>query len=504
MSNSKVTEATSRQTDASHAAHSGAVQVLTVLSSLILPVVHILVAHLFGKVIQGIYLSLLSFIEVVTRGGTGGADKAMLRYVAGYRGQGDESNVLRAVGTGLRLCFFVAGSIVVVMIVGAPWLAVWFGRPELASGLPWLAPAALFTGLVYVLVQASLGARNTRANFIVRGLGEPFFLLLAVASFGLFGPSLQHLALAHTLATFATLILAVLVVGRVFGRGQLWSALKKKGLPGFASFSLPMAGAETLNAILSRADLIMLYAFVGEGAVAIYGSAEFLGRSVANIRYAFDSIAAGVLSEALHRGERDRLRYNLALMTRWVVTGAAPIAVLAIVFRKLLLGLYPVGYTAGATAMVILVFSHFLNASLGLTQWLLLVSGRSRLLLLDNFIGACLNIALGLVLIPRWGMVGTAFCVLITIVSFQSLMVWQTWRAERVHPFDRRLARPIVAAGVMLVAMLILSLFLQGWLGLPLLFCSGVAIYLGMLWALGLPEEESQFVSKLRLRFRHR
>jgi O-antigen/teichoic acid export membrane protein len=154
--------------------------------------------------------------------------------------------------------------------------------------------------------------------------------------------------------------------------------------------------------------------------------------------------------------------------------------------------------------MVILAVSHFLNASLGLTQWLLLVSGRSRLLLLDNFIGASLNIALGFVLIPRWGMVGTAVCVLVTIVSFQFLMVWQTWRAERVHPFDWRLARPVLAAAVMLATMLVLSLFFRAWVLLPLLFLSGVAVYLGMLWALGLPEEERQLVTKLRQRLHRR
>ena len=44
----------------------------------------------------------------------------------------------------------------------------------MATGLRLMAPAALLTGCMWVLVQASLAAKVTKANFIVRGLGERY------------------------------------------------------------------------------------------------------------------------------------------------------------------------------------------------------------------------------------------------------------------------------------------------------------------------------------------
>ncbi|MBN2574844.1 MAG: oligosaccharide flippase family protein [Deltaproteobacteria bacterium] len=491
-----------RDADVSHAARSGAMQVVTILGQGLLPLAHILIARLFGTVVFGAYQGTLAFVEMATRGGTGGADKAMLRYIAGFRGRGDASSEASALGTGLRLCVSVALPLAIGLMLGAPLLARLLHEPELATALPAMAPAVLFTALVYVLVQASLGAKVTRANFLVRGLGEPGFFLLAGLGAALISRDLRTLAIAHSTAALATLCLALIVVGRVFGARRLGAAMRAPRLSGFAGFSLPMGGSEMLNAVLQRADIVMLTAFAGARSAGIYAAAEFLCRIVANIRYAFDSIAAGVLSEAYHRNERERLRHNLALMTRWVVSVAAPMAVLAVVFRRFLLGLYGPDFAAGATAMLILAASHFINASLGLAPWLLMVSGRSRLLLVDNLACAGLNILLGLLLIPRFHIVGTAIAVLCTIAAYQGLMLWQTWRAERVHPFELRLVRPLVAAALMLAAMRLASPWLgHGAWGL-LLLVGGIGFYLAVLLLLGLPPEEKTLLAKLRARLR--
>ncbi|HEX7598417.1 MAG TPA: oligosaccharide flippase family protein, partial [Polyangia bacterium] len=221
MSDPNNSPAAQKAQDLAHAARSGGMQVLTILSQAILPLTHVVVARLFGTVVFGAYQNSLAVIEMATRGGTGGADKAMLRYVAGFRGRGDEAGVESAIGTGLRQCFGIAGPLVLFLMLGAPLLARLLHEPELAISLPAMAPAVLLTGLMVSLVQASLAARVTRANFIVRGLGEPSFLFLAGVLAALLGRTLGHLAIAHSLAALATCALAVVMVGRVFGQGQL-------------------------------------------------------------------------------------------------------------------------------------------------------------------------------------------------------------------------------------------------------------------------------------------
>jgi O-antigen/teichoic acid export membrane protein len=492
-----------RKADVSHAARSGAVQVLTALAQAILPFAQVIVARLFGATVFGLYQSTVAIIEVLTRGGTGGTDKAMLRYVAGLRAREERAGMLSALGTGIRLASSIAGCIAVLLVLAAPLIAGWLHQPELARSLPAMAPAVLCTGLVYVLIQASLANKSTRPNLLVRGLCEPTFLLLAGLGAAVVGRGLLPLAIAHSIAAACTLCAAVLVVGRQFGAGELRRAVRSPRLPGLARFSLPLGAGEMVNGILQRADIVMLSAFAGARTAGIYAAAEFLGRAVASIRYAFDSIAAAVLSEALHLGERERLRYNLALMTRWVATVAAPLAVLAIAFRSQLLGLYGADFVAGAQAMIVLVVSHLINATLGLTPWLLMVSGRSHLMLAGNLMCAALNILLGVLLIPRFGIMGTACAVATTVLAFQTLLLWWTWRAERVHPFEWRLCKPFIAAALMLLDQHYSARLVPGILGLVLVLVAGIAVYVGCLVMLGLPQEERALLVKARARIGH-
>jgi O-antigen/teichoic acid export membrane protein len=488
----------SRVADAAHAARSGAVQILTVFVQVILPVAQVIIARLFGSTVFGLYQSSLAIIEVLTRGSAGGADKAMLRYIAGLRARGDRASMLSALGTGLRLAMAVAGSMVLLLILAAPWLADWMHAPLLARSLPAMAPAVFCLALVYVLIQASLANKVTRPNFLVRGLCEPMFLLLAGLGAAVVGRGLLPLALAYSLAAICTLATAIIVVGRHFGPGDLRGALRAPRLAGLATFSLPLGASEMVNGILQRTDIVMVAAFTGARSAGIYAAAEFMGRAVANIRYAFDSITASVLSEALHLGERERLRYNLALMTRWVATVAAPIAVLTIALRADLLGLYGPEFATGATAMSVLVGSHLINATLGLTPWLLMVSGRSRFMLAANCAGATLNILLGLLLIPRFGILGMACAVATTMLAFQVLQLWWTWRTERVHPFEARLCKPFAAAALMLVAELHFSHLSAGFPRIGLVTIGGMVVYVLALLALGLANEERALLLKLR------
>jgi len=485
--------------DARHAARSGAAQVLTMLMQGLLAGTQVVFARLYGKLVYGSYLSALAVLEVLYRGGTGGADKAMLRYVAAARAADDPDAVRSAIGTGLRLNLLVAGIFGVGLAVAAPWIAAAVGERGLAPALRVLAPLPLFTGAVWVLIQASLAARNTRANFWVRGLAEPTMLLVAGVVAWAMGAGLRGLATAHIVAAGAALALAIVVVRRVLRPEETEHVLRAPTLPGFTRFSLPIAASEMLNAIVQRADILILTSVRGVGAAALFGAGDLMTRAIANIRYAFDSIVAGVLSETLQLGELERLKYNLRLATRWVVTVAAPIAVTLVVLRKELLGLlFGPTYLSAATAVIALSISHFTNAALGLTGWVLVVAGSSRLVLLNNLISALFNVPVAYLLIRRFGVAGAGLATLATTLLFQGLIVAEVAALRRLHPLGLALLKPLGAAAAALAAELAVQAALPSvWSRLVAVAASGAVAYGAALIALGLPPEERQLFERI-------
>ena len=281
--------------------------------------------------------------------------------------------------------------------------------------------------------------------------------------------------------------------------------MRSPWLPGFARYSTPLGAAELLNAILQRADIVLLTSMVGPRAAGAYAAAEFISRVISNARYVFDAVAAPVFSEAIHMGQHDRLRYNLQLMSRWVATAALPITVTVIALRRDLLSLYGPEFRTAAAAMTILAMSHLINATLGLMGYILVVGGRSRLVLVNNVVATLANVALALVLIPRYGMVGAASAMLGSLTLSAVMQLVELRLLYGMSPLSRATLKPVVAGAVALGVELAIGSHV-GPMGarIPLVIAGGLASYLGVLVALGLAPEEKRLASGVWGRLRGR
>ena len=258
-----------------------------------------------------------------------------------------------------------------------------------------------------------------------------------------------------------------------------------------------------MSAVLNRADAFIVATFAGLDALAVYTAAEFITRVIANPRYLFDHIIAPVLAEALYMHDRARVRYNLALVTRWVITACAPIAVTVIVLRAEILGLYGAAFAKGTGVVVILAVHHLIVGCLGLTPYVLAMGGRARLFVVNNMAAAGLNIALGVVLVPRFGITGAAISLLVSVGAFQIALTIETWILERVHPFTMAQLKPVAAAVVALaVESALHSLLAGGAARVTFVIVSGAASYLLALLALGLAPEERTALRRLVARLR--
>jgi O-antigen/teichoic acid export membrane protein len=211
---------------------------------------------------------------------------------------------------------------------------------------------------------------------------------------------------------------------------------------------------------------------------------------------------AGVMAESLELGEHARLRYNLQLATRWVVSVAALLAGVVVALRRELLGgLYGSGYVSASKAVVILAATHLVSACWGLGSWVLIAGGRSRLILLNNFLGASFNVGASLYLVPRFGLVGAALASLGTMLIVQGASLVEVHAVEKISPFSASLWKPILAAsaafGVESLAHAVIGPVV---LRVAVVVASGLLTYAAALLAAGLPVEERRWVGRLRQR----
>ena len=109
----------------------------------------------------------------------------------------------------------------------------------------------------------------------------------------------------------------------------------------------------------------------------------------------------------------------------------------------------------------------------------LVVMGKTRLIMWAGLLGAALNVALNVALIPPLGITGAAIASMVSYFAINSFCSIKLYQLYKIHPFTRNYLKPVIASGIIIfiIYMLFTSLFtIQFWM-LPPFFVLFLAIY---------------------------
>src|SRR5690242_8686169 len=103
------------------------------------------------------------------------------------------------------------------------------------------------------------------------------------------------------------------------------------------------------------------------------------------------------------------------VVTKWSLTLSWPIFLCCLVFHRAILGVFGQSYTAGWLVLVTLALGNLVDAGVGSVNYLLVMTGRPRILLMNTLGTVFVNVTLALLLIPRLGVTGAAVAAALTV-----------------------------------------------------------------------------------------
>ena len=343
-----------------------------------------------------------------------------------------------------------------------------------------LIPSA-YSGAVTALYNAS---ERMEIPALVEVITAVISLLARLAVLWL-GYGVVGLAWAAVGVTCATALIYLWLQLRDFFPPTLrWDAGQMRLL---ALAALPLMLNNLLNTIFFRFDTFIIKAFgAGEGDLLVNQYAvAYKVLSVAMILPPVVTFAVFPLLSRRATGDRAALAraQNVTLQALLLLAFplAAGISVLATDLVVLVNGRFAAQYLP-RSAEVLAILAWFLPLSFvnGLLQYVLIAVDRQRAITRAFAIGALFNLAMNLLLIPRYGLYAASA---VTILSEAVLLAvfWPVLRQEGLRPPLAALAwRPALAALLMAAAML-----LAVPLGWPVAALAGAAAYLAALWLLG-------------------
>ncbi len=463
----------------------------------------------------GEYFLMVTIVGLVGLAALVGLDIGVVRYVALFGGEGRLAEARKTLSAGL----LVGVPVGVVFAAALAWQAPVVSRHFLGGSAGSVTALRIFSLSVPMLVAARLfnattqGMHRMRYQVYSRDMGEQVFKLgfsgvaLAMGA-GLFGIVWANVA-ALVLATVMSVYFAALVLKRP-------AAASKSDLDGktprsqgespagtMLRYSYPLALSNILVALGLQVDTLMLGLLGTTAVVGYYGVALKVSVLSARIITAFSLVFTPVIADLWNRGRTGELSQLYITVTRWIFALSLPFFIITVMFSSQVMKIFGAGFVAGGGALVILALGQLVNASTGAAGIMVLMSGRSKLELLNVLTALVVDALLCYLLIPRYGINGAAIANMASLGLVNAMRVVEIKFIMRMLAYDRSFIKPLLAgfsaaAAVFAISRLVISP--AGVKQLAFLAAVLVFFYVLIMVALGLDDHDKNVLRKFKVR----
>lgn len=440
--------------------------VLINLFGYLLKMVHpagvVLIVALYGDEAFGVFFAAQQALLLLMRVCLLGLDKGVLWWVARQPPTDERRGLAAALGFAFAISTVLALALVAF---AAPWVALWWEEPTLASSLQWIALAVVPMTVSEVLISAALGKRRMEAQVFVKDGVVPLCFVALALGLGAV-PSLRPLGLpvAFVSAQVAGLFGAIWAFSRAFSESR-WPRPFSFQLPRpLVRYAFPMWGAEVANSFLQRVDTLILAALTDPATVGIYAVVMNIGNALRTIRRAFDPIVLSIVSQIGARKDRVRLRAGVSYATSLVMITQMPVYAFIVAFAPMILAwmghTFEEGFDQAIAPIIILSAFWSVNGIIGLQGVVVTGYGRSDLAVINVLVALGVQVGLLWLLIPPLGLEGAAYAVGIATMVQNALALVQSRIVTGGWNYDPRLSWLLVMMVVAGAAMAVMWLSL--------------------------------------------
>ncbi len=393
-----------------------------------------------------------------------GLQSGIVRYVSFYKGKEDKGRIKGTIISSLKITLPLSLLFAFILFWYANWISIHvFHDANLTPILRIFAIGVPFSVLSSNLLSATVGFQDMRYNVYVQYiLQEPLKLAAIII--------LLALGLGVLGATWGW-VLAIIVMSFIS-----FYFLEKKVFPIFETkvkavsvdkelfcFSFPLLFAGIAGLVMGWTDTLMLGYFSSSADVGIYNAALPTAQLIRAFPGALGVIFFPVISELYARNKIDDLRRTYSVVTKWMLSLIFPTFLLVVLFPEQIIKiLFGAEYVAGAAALSILMFGFMVYGALGPTSAILQTYGRTKIIMMTNYIGAITNLGLNFLLIPIYGVNGAAIATGFSLALLYILNFLFAYRVAKMQPFRLSYLKIILASMIAVFVVYLLTKYVIG------------------------------------------
>jgi len=411
------------------------------------------------------------------------------RCIAYFRGKGETEKVSQIVYSSLQLSIVAGLFFFLVVFLLSDFLKEIF-HLEQSMVLKIFAIAIPFLTVIEVLSYIFMGFDRIKEKVFFRDILMYLLRVTGIAfafSIGFGFPGMMYAYLLPTI--IVAVVFAVHAIKKISIKSKDVAVVRNK----LVRFSMPLLITSISSLIMLRMDTLMLGYFKTSDIVGLYNAAYPIAQIIPIFLFSMIMIYIPISSQLYSKNRTQEMKRNYAVLTKWNFAATLPIFLVIFLFPEAVLNaIFGSSYEQAGDALRILAIGAFIPVFLGPNAATLVVIGRTKLNMIDDIIGAVINISLNLLLIPTMGIMGAAIASAVSFSTVALVKSAQIFRMHGLHPFTRNYLKPAALSAVT-VSVIYFSVgpVHMVWMLLAMLFITFAGVYgLSLIVTKSLDEED--------------
>jgi len=389
-----------------------------------------------------------------------------------------ENQLYQGILTALFVPFIISIFLALIVHLSLPTIYNWFWTSHDKNIITLLR--MLIWGLpLLVLVQQPVAATKAYLDMkwfvLVSQISQPLLSIVIALGFHFYLEfGIESMVYGILLSLLINIPISIYGYTRYFSLTKTYRAFAKfKMDTKMLRFVFPQSLNMMLNMGLVKIDSLMLSAFTTANVVGIYALVSGLTQLIRIAKMAFSEIFAPLVAKYKAQNNREGLIESLHSITRFTSFLSIPLLFIVMIFYPDIILAKGETWDNSLIYPWLLVLGPIMSSFFGLAGNLLLMMGRSKLLLINSIGTASLNILLNYLLIPRWGVLGAALATAISNVSISILQIIEVAKLEKINFHISLYSKTLIGALISLPLVILLNtqwiLSLSHYLNQPLL-----------------------------------
>jgi len=455
----------------------------------------------------GLYTLGISVVKIASQFSILGLRNGIVKFVSLYKGIGDNRKI-----KGTLISAFVGATtfslvISTLLFIFSHSISVkLFNEPDLSNVLRLFSISLPFYVLMIMASYSARAFQNMQYDVGVRNISFSTLNLILAVVFFLLGFKLLGAIYAFLLSASLSAFVGFYFINRI--SSTLFSS-KLRPTYEFRKllrFSAPVFLIGISYIILFQTDRIMIGYFMNSSDIGVYNAAVKVALLAGLVLDSVNAVFSPIISDLYNKNKLKELENLFKISTRWVFTLTLPVTLIMMIFSKEILGsLFGESFVEGWIILVIFSISRLITTSTGSVGFILQMTGKQDVELVNTIVTVIINIGLNIWLIQAYGILGAALGTGISMIVINIVKLIEVHKLIGMQPYNVKYVKAMLAGVLSILACLVFNNILRtgtlSWI-LSIVVLS-ITYFISLLF-LGPEEEDKMLVKQTLIKIRIR